>query len=218
MDQRLINEKRKQVLLSPSRKNVESLLEALKGSTSGLWDKDVAFLESLFPQERVTQGKDASVMLISTKASDKPKAEGTEPRSQPSPGPARVCLTVPATAQWSFINGLGDMEWIQGECVRQCLEDKLVHAQALPSPSSFGVSITGRFKTDPYAEVSTPFHSMNYRVSPAGSAEKNNWTTYRYECELIHDERHDGTQRDILYELAFSTTSGDYMLDISYFF
>jgi hypothetical protein len=59
---------------------------------------------------------------------------------------------------------------------------------------------------------------MNYRVSPAGSMEKNNWTTYRYECELIRDDRHDGAQRDILYELAFSTTSGDYMLNIGYSF
>ncbi len=217
MNQRLINEKRKQVLLDPSRESIDSLILVLKDSKPGAHDRDIAFFNSLQPQTGAIESGYTSIGVISQKTINKPKLAKRQVSSDASPRPALATLKAPASAQWSFVNGLGDMEWIHGQCVRRCLEDRVVHAQALPRPKTFEVSITGRFNQAPSAEVSTPFHRINYTVEAVGSIEKEEWTCHRYQCQLVSaDDEYE--QKDMLFESLFSVSSGDYILELVYSF
>ena len=218
MEHSEINTKKKDILSNPCRGNVESLLQALRASSPGFSDKNIEFLKSLFSLSNEPQDNTQLLSFVNGKSSDGTKTGNAEPHRVPDPNLKLLYLKILATDQLSIINGLGDIEWIQDYFVRQCLNDKLVHIQALPSLRKFGISITGKFTHTPNAYISQPFHPNNYIVTAAGRSEKNEWTTHYYECELLHNERLDNVKENILYELVIDTTAGDYMLDISYFF
>lgn len=213
----MINEKRKQIFLDPTRENIDNLIMAFKDLNPVVFNSDIAFLDALQPLGRTVRPNHAPIKAIAPKANNKNKKAKPKESNAASPMQALVSVKVPASAQWSFVNGLGDMEWIQGRCVRRCMEEMVVHAQALPIPKVFEISITGRFEKIPNAQVRTPFHSMIYRVETADSTEKSEWTCHTYQCQL-ESEHDEYGHKEILFEFLFSVSDGDYILDLVYSF
>lgn len=199
--------------------NIEQLINEFEKSGSDALKRDITFLRALVlpGQQGRPESRPAPIQAPIKPPLPLSKTASTEARGRKNASKPKATLRVPASAQWCFINGLGDMEWIEGSCVRQCLEDRLLHAQALPSPEKFEVSITGKLQLEPVLMICTPFHSISYIAELHEATETEEWKTYRYLCSADHIE--EGCElKDILYELAFSVTPGDYFRELSYTF
>jgi len=219
MNHAAINERRKQVLLNPTGTNIEQLINEIEKSGSDALKRDITILRVLVltGQQGRPESKPAPVPVPIKTPPPLNKTASTEARSRRNASKPKATLKVPASAQWCFINGLGDMDWIEGSCVRQCLEDRLLHAQALPSPEKFEVSITGKLQLEPVLQICTPFHSISFIAELNETTETEEWKTCRYLCST--DQNEEGCElKDILYELAFSVTAGDYFRELSYTF
>lgn len=215
MDYNFINKMKKNVLLRPVRENVESLLQASSNLDQKYPYNDIDFLVSLLMGNE-TKCNDQPITYVNGNTNNG-TPEGTEIISTCVPDPMPFFLKIPANAQWSFINGLGDMEWIKNYCVRQCLEGKIIHSQVLPCSRKFTVTITGQFQRPPNPFVNVPFHSLKYKAHLESKSNNNEWTSHQYECVLHHNERLENANEEILYELEFDASAGDYVLEIGYF-
>jgi hypothetical protein len=217
MNRKAIIQMKKQILLNPTGENIAKLVNELKRTGSEPFSRDLTLISSLAKQTNQSSEDYRRMQAIAPEDTDTAKPKGVEAESRRGIRKAQAKINVPASAQLCFINGLGDMEWIQQECVRQCLEDMLLHAQALPRPEAFEVSLTGKFQSQPALTICTPFHSIDYNVETKEPKKTEEWTTYQYQCSVEHQANQDG-KTNILYELAFKVSAGDYFQKLSYSF
>jgi hypothetical protein len=208
-----IGQKKYNFLCAPTRKTLKLLIAHLKASHHEENHAEIALLENLLP---LLEWELASKDVVNAETNTKEQHE-TEHRfhdisfyvdyEQPAFSP-RHFHEISATAQLSFINGLHDIEWLEGVPVRTCIDQRILFVQALPSQRSLNVMLTGKFSTAPQMFISFPFALVKYDTCSSNIDPCGQFDQYAYICYPAGSEEKI-LSRLVFYELSFAVTPND---------